>query len=84
MIDIRGPIEVAEWLAVLTPGPLGGCLACRTSTMWHHPTAGPVHPQCIATALAVLDDGGAAPVVRVPSAAPRNRGAYSRRAAMVG
>jgi hypothetical protein len=51
--------------------------------MWHHPTAGPVHPQCIATALAVLDDGGGAPVVRKSATVPRNRGAYSRRAAVV-
>lgn len=79
MIDIRGPVEVAGWLAVLTPGPLTGCLACRTSTLWSHPIYGGVHPQCIAAALLILDDGGAAPVVRASTQRPRRMGAYSRR-----
>lgn len=75
------------WLSVLVAGPLGGCLVCRTSTVWRHPIHGPVHPACVRRAMGLLeDDGGVEPVV-MPAAQPGaslRRGAYARRAAMVG
>lgn len=74
MTEVSGPIEVAEWLAVLVTGPLGGCAGCRLGTVWRHPTHGPVHPTCVEVAMAVLGDE------RVVPLSPRagRRGAYSR------
>lgn len=78
MIEIiSGPAEAALWLAVLTPGALGGCMVCRGSSVWHHPVHGPLHPRCVARAMTVLDDG--AKESTVSTAPTRHRGAYSRR-----
>ena len=74
---IDGPIEVALWLAVLQrPGPLFGCLACRTSTVWWHPTHGGVHPRCIPRAMVLVagDDEGGTP----RRSRSRLSGAYAR------
>lgn len=73
--------DVVEWLSALVAGPLGGCVACGGSSMWHHPTQGPLHPACARRAMRLLEDGGTDPVV-VPVGGPK-RGAYARRA-MIG
>lgn len=73
---ITGPLEAILWLAVLDrPGPLGGCIACRFSSVWHHRIHGWVHPRCVPRAIAMMsaDDGGD---VRVASS--QRRGAYAR------
>ena len=74
--------DILEWLSVLVAGKLGGCVACGKSSMWHHPTHGALHPACVRRAMTLFDDGGE-PVAVLPVGGPK-RGAYARRARMVG
>lgn len=73
---ITGPLEALLLLAVLDrPGPLGGCVVCRFSSVWAHPQHGYVHPRCTPRLLVMLsaDTGGQA-----RTASLRRRGAYAR------